>query len=240
MWRSKLPVGVHLKALDEQPSTLTSFAFYSGFKQDADTGKFGKIRLIVNDKDGNTWSPIAEHITLLSRADIVALTSIAANGAAEVRLSTKELLQRQKWEKERQAKGHTFWDSFRPEKRPETPDLNSFLPVYSKVDLSMAYYQFAVKNPKENTIAIFGEGKWHFFESASLSFSNAHLACGFLQISEFPSRTLAARGIVAVGCVDDFIILSPPGLAEAQHAFAVELFTELGLTISQKADGNIQ
>lgn len=98
-WRTRLPVGARLEPLDKQPDTLTSFSVYSGFRKDADTGKSGKIRLICSDKDRNAWSPIPEHIALLPHAHTLALTSIAANGAEEVRQSTARMLQSEKWEK---------------------------------------------------------------------------------------------------------------------------------------------
>lgn len=67
-----------------------------------------------------------------------------------------------------------------------------------------------------------------------------HAASGEYLTPELLSKLLAHFGIVAVGYVDDFIILPPPGPDAGQHAFVAQLFRLLGLTISSKPDGNVQ
>ena len=117
---------------------------------------------------------------------------------------------------------------------------SGLVPVLSKIGLRDAYYQFFVDQPQLNTAAPWDpeRGALRFFQAPFLTFGNRWSVYSFQAFSELISLALCVFEVSASGCVDGFVILSPPELAPLYNAFSLNFLKLLGVAITTTAGGN--
>ena len=250
-WSRNLCDGVRLTPVSN-PEGVVSYCFYSPTKWDEHVMAYKKIRCICNEKSvNNLFSPTTYHLSLPSHTEIADILAYCLNpdfdehwlGAKrEVSESIKRELSLRKSRHPGKSKKpyRPAWAEFNAFISPaRNSSSKSFLPLIGKIDLSNAYYQMGVRDPRLCPIGLFDGSNWNYFLSNCLTFGNRHSVNSFQTFSEFVARVASYLGIAVVPYLDDFVLISAPEFQKTHHSFLKKLIGLLGFSISSKADGDI-
>lgn len=251
-WSKNLCDGVRLTPVDN-PVGVVSYCFYSPTKWDEHVKAYRKIRCICNEKAvNNLFSPTSYHLSLPSHSELADTIAYCINpgfdehwlGAKEEVTGSiqKELALRKSRHGGKKGKKtyRPAWNEFNAFITPASEaSFQSFLPLIGKIDLSNAYYQLGVRDPRLCPVGLFDGKGWNYFLSNCLTFGNRHSVNSFQTFSEFVARLAAFLGIAVVPYLDDFVLISAPEFQKVHHKFLKKLIGMLGFSISSKADGDI-
>lgn len=241
-WKKVLFDGVRLKDCPSDDKSFGTFSFYAPTKWDEKTKKFGKIRLIINDRPRNTlFNPTSEHIELSGHIRLKEIISYCLNRNYDSTWkATKNAIQHSlRIERKRKQTLAATWKDFPP--KPSTCDMDpqGFIPCLGKTDISNAYYQIPISRYWLNKIFIPSPNGWIPKFSAVLTFGNRKSVSAFQGFSEFICRVISHfLQIPVIAYLDDYIIFAPASLGVLYHQAVVKLLGSLGITVTTKPSGS--
>lgn len=141
---------------------------------------FNKLRSCWDFREGNSYCDQVEHLELWSIPQILNVVGCAMAGQPDLAAPVLQRKADLNFDLQREQQGNLDL-KIKPEEQGETENLKgkspfNFLPLMAKYDKKAYYHQFATRDPKAVTYAMWDtdQGKFRYFLCKTLDFGSIH------------------------------------------------------------------
>lgn len=234
-FKKRLSKGKLIEITEEQISTcpIRSFGVEQGeFSMVEGIKIFNKLRSCWDFREGNSYCDQIEHLELWSIPQILNVVGCAMAGQPDLAAPVIQKKADLNFDLEREQQGKMDL-KIKPEEQGEAENLKGrspfcFIPLMAKYDKKAYYHQFATRDPKAVTYAMWDTDldKFRYFWCKTLDFGSIHAVWWPVRVGTLNMRILLKMGIIAIVYIDDTILLLNPAVAKEQMEL-VELFYDL-------------